>query len=113
MSKNSEAIVQVSNPATASLKGDGMNTQNFASLEACKRLLDAGIVLETDCYWHFNDWKYEWQLKYRDYFIENWGLVPAPSMAEVWRESCRLKLVLTISSKYTKNMDLLRHNIGG
>lgn len=63
-----------------------MNNLNYASLEASKKLHDAGIVLETDCYWHFNDWKYEWQLKYRDYFIENWGLVPAPSMAEVWRE---------------------------
>ena len=50
-----------------------MNTQNYASLEASKRLHDAGIVLETDVVWA------------RD---ENGVLesCPAPSMAEVWRE---------------------------
>ena len=28
-----------------------MNTQNYASLEASKRLHDAGIILETDAVW--------------------------------------------------------------
>ena len=28
-----------------------MNQLNYASLEACKRLVDAGIVLETDFVW--------------------------------------------------------------
>jgi len=28
-----------------------MNPQNYASLEASKRLIEAGIVLETDFYW--------------------------------------------------------------
>ena len=28
-----------------------MNTQNYASLEASKRLHDAGIVLKTEAYW--------------------------------------------------------------
>lgn len=63
-----------------------MNKLNVASLEASKRLVDNGIVLETECYWHFNDYKYEWQLERRDYFTENIGLITAPSMAEVWRE---------------------------
>ena len=63
-----------------------MNELNYASLEASKKLYEAGIVLETECYWHFNDYKYEWQLERRDYFTENIGLIPAPSMSEVWRE---------------------------
>ena len=28
-----------------------MNTQNVGSLEACQRLVDAGIELETEAYW--------------------------------------------------------------
>ena len=28
-----------------------MNPNNYASLEASKRLVEAGIVLETDCYY--------------------------------------------------------------
>jgi hypothetical protein len=28
-----------------------MNQDNYASLEASKRLVDAGIVLETDAFW--------------------------------------------------------------
>lgn len=62
-----------------------MNQENYCSLNLAQKLVDAGIVLETD---------YKW-------FCRNgiWGLVdiccylplgaphiPAPSMAEVWRE---------------------------
>jgi hypothetical protein len=57
-----------------------MNPNNYASLAASKRLADNGIVLETD---HF----------YRSYMILDdehhdrvKGDIPAPSMAEVWRE---------------------------
>ena len=61
-----------------------MNPLNYASLEASKRLVEAGIVLETDFYWASVD-------------MENWSLCtiphkvgfkeyPAPSMSEVWRE---------------------------
>jgi hypothetical protein len=60
-----------------------MNPLNYASLEASKRLVDAGIVLETEYYWirvanspmmlHNNIHGAD------DYY-------PAPSMAEVWRE---------------------------
>jgi hypothetical protein len=73
-----------------------MNHDNYASLEASKRLNDAGIVLETEAWW----------LVRYDYFStspndgcprEEWFLsnsvpdnyedpLPAPSMAEVWRE---------------------------
>lgn len=60
-----------------------MNPLNYASLPASKRLVEAGIVLETDLMWRKvigNDRK--------EYFLlsEFEGEFPAPSMAEVWRE---------------------------
>ena len=73
-----------------------MNELNYGSLEACKRLVDAGIVLETEAGWVLvaknnldptkvwvvrGDWadiRYEFSGFYASY--------PAPSMAEVWRE---------------------------
>lgn len=58
-----------------------MNTQNYASLEASKRLHDAGIILETDAVWEEKEGQTRLNLKANcpDGF-------PAPSMAEVWRE---------------------------
>jgi len=56
-----------------------MNPLNYATLEASKRLVDAGIVLETDCVWD-EFWRIE--LKY----ARQEKKTPAPSMAEVWRE---------------------------
>jgi len=62
-----------------------MNTQNYASLEACKRLVEAGIVLETDFYWarDSNGWYLRTYGTYEREVLES---IPAPSMAEVWRE---------------------------
>ncbi len=62
-----------------------MNTQNYASLEACQRLVDAGIVLETEKAWFFSTTG--WELVDRhDKHKVNKHYLPAPSMAEVWRE---------------------------
>lgn len=63
-----------------------MNKLNYASLEASKRLVEAGIVLETDQQWY--------RLKNGDLYlsgdvipmIEIIEELPAHSMAEVWRE---------------------------
>ena len=62
-----------------------MNELNYASLEASKKLVDAGIVLETECFccrdndgWYFRDD----ENSERD-ILET---IPNPSMAEVWRE---------------------------
>jgi len=71
------------------------NPNNYGSLEACQRLVAAGIVLETEKVWAFNEW-----IAGTDegpYGIEEWRLIsppltpykqriPAPSMVEVWRE---------------------------
>ena len=59
-----------------------MNKLNYATLEASKRLVEAGIVLETEAYWS----KYlpvgEWELCECGFSDDSY---PAPSMAEVWR----------------------------
>ena len=65
----------------------GVNKLNYASLEASKRLVEAGIVLETDAVWYVNG--AGWQLSNRDWVagvITYFEMISAPSMAEVWRE---------------------------
>lgn len=63
-----------------------MNPLNYASLEASKRLVDAGIVLETEfcrdmaCNPNkITTWPVGVDKGHPDFY-------PAPSMAEVWRE---------------------------
>lgn len=65
-----------------------MNQINYASFDASKRLVDAGIVLETEkVHFQIGD---VWFL--RDLLCAGSNLIPckicipAPSMAEVWRE---------------------------
>ena len=72
-----------------------MNEANYASLEASKRLVEAGIVLETEALWvkwyfdsstNMNYHPYEWRLMYRGLTQDDLKSIPAPCMAEVWRE---------------------------
>jgi len=80
-----------------------MNLNNYASSEASKRLVDAGIVLETDFYWYVYNEDIcrsliaagkvmpAHYLTTRESVRAGTGLIPtnyipAPSMAEVWRE---------------------------
>ena len=78
-----------------------MNEANYASLEASKRLVAAGIVLETDAVWIADEYPpfgasmkiiLKWDIRNKKELIfANFGklpngTVPAPSMAEVWRE---------------------------
>jgi hypothetical protein len=71
-----------------------MNPNNYGTREACQRLVDAGIVLETDfCFDKASvipDKVREWPKGVDEGHLD---FVPAPSMAEVWRE---LPEVLTI-----------------
>ena len=65
-----------------------MNPLNYATLEASKRLVDAGIVLETEkVHFQIGD---VWFLRDRmcagSNLIPSKICIPAPSMAEVWRE---------------------------
>jgi hypothetical protein len=63
-----------------------MNPNNYATLEAAQRLLDAGIVLETDfCsdLWGDPNKIIPW---YSGVEPGHPDFVPRPSMAEVWRE---------------------------
>lgn len=61
-----------------------MNPNNYASLEASKRLVDAGIVLETEAVWSRGGG--EWHLAQNSDSILLLPKIPAPTMAEVWRE---------------------------
>lgn len=64
-----------------------MNEKNYASLEASTRSNDAGIVLETDAVW-FLGIDGQWHLadRWLSLCVHKKDKIPAPSMAEVWRE---------------------------
>ena len=63
--------------------GGQMNPENYGTLEACQALEKAGIVMETECYW----WNFGSYWKIVDH-KHGYGTecVPAPSLAEMWRE---------------------------
>ena len=90
-----------------------MNELNYASLEASKKLAEAGIVLETDCIWvkwySDNYPQGEWRLMYKaliqvEEFTEQY---PAPCFTEVWRE---LPATIEIDGE---TYNLCCHKIGG
>ena len=62
-----------------------MKAQNVASLEASKRLHDAGIVLETEKVWFFSTTGWELVDRYDKHKV-NKHYLPAPSMTEVLEE---------------------------
>ena len=66
-----------------------MDERNYGSLEACQRLDAAGIVLETEYWWNpidiiEGDHTVISGYELKDYKIL--GSIPAPLMAEVWRD---------------------------
>ena len=73
-----------------------MNELNYASLEASKKLHDADIILETDAYFRIFDgetvfvtaWQKKcWEDEIKvDAASDEVEFIPAPCMAEVWRE---------------------------
>jgi hypothetical protein len=64
-----------------------MNKDNYGSVDACKRLIDAGVVLTTDVVWASKD-GCEFQLILTEDVGKIGGLtiIPAVNLAEVWRE---------------------------
>jgi hypothetical protein len=63
-----------------------MNELNYASLSASKKLVENGIWLETD-YFYVNTFSnMGWVFRQKGGFNDEDDFVPAPSMAEVWRE---------------------------
>jgi hypothetical protein len=64
-----------------------MNPLNYATFEASQRLHAKGIVLETEVDWHHvvgGDW---YLLPHKSVKSNEFDeIIPAPSMAEVWRE---------------------------
>lgn len=72
-----------------------MNPLNYASLEASQRLVNAGMVLETEAWWSqvprdntdggSTETVWEWKLC-NSPTVDPKRSVPAPSMSEIWRE---------------------------
>jgi hypothetical protein len=62
-----------------------MNPLNYASLPASQRLQSSGIVLETEKTWFFSTTGWEMVDRYAAHHV-NRHYLPAPSMAEAWRE---------------------------
>ncbi len=67
-----------------------MNPNNYASLEASKRLVEAGIEMETEAAWCPFGRNGEYKLLPIEYFppteVSKDVRIPAPCMTEVWRE---------------------------
>lgn len=61
-----------------------MNELNYGSLEACQRLVEKGIVLKTEMFWVQITERTSIQILKGRY--QAFMCLPAPSMAEVWRE---------------------------
>jgi hypothetical protein len=63
-----------------------MNELNYTSIEASKKLVENGIVLKTESEWVNSDANsYTWTLRNTNW-RDNKTTVPAPSLAELWRE---------------------------
>ena len=64
-----------------------MNQENYCSLEVAQRLVDAGIVLETDFYWVKLITRNEWVLSTLDNVVlKFYEYISAPSFAELLQE---------------------------
>jgi hypothetical protein len=89
-----------------------MNELNYASLEASKKLMDAGIVLETEAVWRKKRDKTGYYLS-RKALYHRTSDVPAPSMAEVWRElpeGCSLNKLQTNYARCKMNIEFESEN---
>ena len=85
-----------------------MNELNYASLEASKKLHEAGIVLETDALWSlFLDGFHLIMNTELHPLVENY---PAPSIAEVWRELPEWTECIKQTTE-TKCVTMNKHNI--
>jgi hypothetical protein len=71
-----------------------MNELNYASLEASKKLYEAGIVLETEYFWAWdNDKRYVScvpRLMNKGGADSHNNVVPAPPASRMFGESCRI-----------------------
>lgn len=70
-----------------------MNELNCGSREACQKLFEAGVVVETEASWTYRK-EYGWRLSFTEklkgnekHYLE---IIPALSMAEAWRIACHL-----------------------
>ncbi len=76
-----------------------MNPLNYATLEASKRLHDAGIVLETE---HWHGW--DGRIYRKDEVPYGTARVPAPTIAEVLRELPESKELVDLILEYDPSL---------
>ncbi len=64
------------------------NPLNYPTLPACQKLAEKGIVMETDAVYERHVWPSgeEWRLILKGLVPAGNEIIPAPSLAEVWRE---------------------------
>jgi hypothetical protein len=62
-----------------------MNPDNYGSLEACQRLIEAGIMVETEVVWKWIERDKIFMLASKD-TVYTQDFIPALSMAEAFRE---------------------------
>jgi hypothetical protein len=63
-----------------------MNKDNYCSLGTCQKIVEAGIVLETEAVYVKLFKGYKLRMKDSFSFREEDDYIPAPTMAELWRE---------------------------
>ena len=65
-----------------------INPNNYCTREAAERLQKAGIGMETEIVWYQSVADDRWYLILSEYIREGKvkAIIPAPSLAEVWRE---------------------------
>jgi len=63
-----------------------MNPDNYGTPKACRDLLNAGIFIETDFYWPIDGEEKLFSKYQMDRFYNPAYFMPAPSLAEMWRE---------------------------
>jgi hypothetical protein len=88
-----------------------MNQDNYVSREVAQKLVDAGIVLETDCIWLLIKSPDAYRLRVKEGLTLGNGCngYPAPCFAELWRElPSRFNGMglLTTTKHYTKDVSI-------
>lgn len=79
-----------------------MNKANYCTLAAAKRLYEAGIVLETEYCWVFDQYG-----SYLSITKPRPGkAVPAPTMAEVWRELPDTEELIPLICRYIEESNI-------
>jgi hypothetical protein len=92
-----------------------INSNNYCTREAAQRLVDAGIVIETERYWAWDESITTEPQLVSKISSAHWDVkIPALSLAEAWRElpeGATLEKVYDVSSCYVDEYERITKNI--